>query len=94
MSKSNDQGFPFSRKPLGRSALNAALGVAVFVSILVLYSSLYSMSSTSDPSGWRLTWSDEFNGPNGSPVDPARWSFDIGGKGWGNNELETYTNAL
>lgn len=41
---------------------------------------------------WSLTWSDEFNGPAGSPVDSAKWSFDIGGNGWGNNELETYTN--
>jgi beta-glucanase (GH16 family) len=41
---------------------------------------------------WKLTWSDEFNGPRGSAVDAAKWSFDVGGKGWGNNELETYTN--
>jgi beta-glucanase (GH16 family) len=24
--------------------------------------------------------------------DPAKWTFDFGGGGWGNNELETYTN--
>jgi beta-glucanase (GH16 family) len=41
---------------------------------------------------WRLIWSDEFNGPNGSAPDPAKWSFETGGKGFGNNELETYTN--
>jgi beta-glucanase (GH16 family) len=28
----------------------------------------------------------------GSPVDSSKWSFDIGGGGWGNNELQTYTN--
>jgi beta-glucanase (GH16 family) len=37
-------------------------------------------------------WSDEFDGPNGSAVDSKKWSFDVGGKGWGNNELETYTS--
>ena len=37
-----------------------------------------------------LVWSDEFNVP-GSP-DPTKWGFDIGGGGWGNNELEYYTN--
>jgi len=37
-------------------------------------------------------WSDEFNGPTGSAVDSTKWSFDLGGKGWGNNELETYTS--
>ena len=41
---------------------------------------------------WKLVWSDEFDAPNGSAPDPAKWTFDIGGKGWGNNELETYTN--
>jgi beta-glucanase (GH16 family) len=39
-----------------------------------------------------LVWSDEFNGPNGSAPDPKKWSYDLGGDGWGNNELETYTN--
>lgn len=41
---------------------------------------------------WHLTWSDEFNAPTGTPPDPAKWSFDIGGKGYGNHELETYTD--
>ena len=40
---------------------------------------------------WQLTWSDEFNGPNGAAPDPAKWSFDVGGNGWGNHELESYT---
>jgi beta-glucanase (GH16 family) len=43
---------------------------------------------------WTLVWSDEFNGPNGSPPDPTQWSFDTGGNGWGNNELEYYTRRL
>jgi beta-glucanase (GH16 family) len=42
---------------------------------------------------WTLVWSDEFNGAAGSPVDGANWVFDIGGGGWGNNELEYYTNS-
>ena len=41
---------------------------------------------------WQLTWSDEFNAPNGSPPDPAKWNIVTGGEGFGNNELETYTN--
>ena len=43
-------------------------------------------------SGWTLVWSDEFNGANGSAPDPTKWTYDTGGKGWGNNELECYTN--
>jgi hypothetical protein len=41
---------------------------------------------------WELTWSDEFHGLNGSPADPANWSFEIGDGGWGNNELEYCTD--
>ena len=46
------------------------------------------------PTGWTLTWSDEFNSSSGSPPDPAKWTLDTGGNGWGNNELEYYTNRL
>ena len=45
-----------------------------------------------DPEGWSLVWSDEFDGTNGSPPDAAKWGRDIGGSGWGNNELQYYTN--
>jgi beta-glucanase (GH16 family) len=41
---------------------------------------------------WKLVWSDEFNGPNGSPVDASKWVSETGGGGWGNNELESYTS--
>jgi len=37
----------------------------------------------------RLVWSDEFNG---TAISTANWGFDLGGGGWGNNELENYTN--
>lgn len=38
-----------------------------------------------------LVWSDEFNGPPGDPPDPTKWNFDVGGNGWGNEELQYYT---
>jgi len=41
---------------------------------------------------WTLVWSDEFNGANGSAPDSSKWTYDLGGGGWGNQELETYTN--
>ena len=45
-------------------------------------------------SGWILSWSDEFNGPDGSAPDSSKWTYDLGGKGWGNKELECYTNRV
>jgi beta-glucanase (GH16 family) len=41
---------------------------------------------------WQLTWSDEFNAPSGSSPDPAKWNIVTAGEGFGNNELETYTD--
>lgn len=37
-----------------------------------------------------LIWSDEFN-VAGAP-DPAKWGYDIGAGGWGNAELQYYTD--
>jgi beta-glucanase (GH16 family) len=42
--------------------------------------------------GYTLVWSDEFNGADGSSPDSSKWMYDTGGKGWGNNERECYTN--
>jgi beta-glucanase (GH16 family) len=44
------------------------------------------------PDAWTLSWSDEFDGPNGSRPDESRWVYDLGGGGWGNQELQTYTS--
>jgi beta-glucanase (GH16 family) len=43
---------------------------------------------------YTLVWSDEFNGANGTAPDPTKWVLETGGNGWGNNELEYYTNRL
>src|SRR6267378_8495377 len=40
---------------------------------------------------WVLTWSDEFDAPDGSAPDPKKWTVETGGSGWGNDELEYYT---
>jgi beta-glucanase (GH16 family) len=40
--------------------------------------------------GWSLVWSDEFDAKAGSLPDPAKWRYDVGAGGWGNQELEHY----
>lgn len=40
---------------------------------------------------WQPVWCDEFD-QDGLP-DPARWGYDVGGHGWGNQELQFYTQA-
>jgi beta-glucanase (GH16 family) len=44
--------------------------------------------------GWNLVWYDEFDGPNGSGVDPTRWRPIVEGNGSGNHELEYYTDRV
>jgi len=39
---------------------------------------------------WQLVWSDEFD-QDGLP-DSSKWGFDVGGSGWGNKELQYYTD--
>jgi len=48
-------------------------------------------TTVTDTATYQLVWSDEFN-TDGSP-DSSKWAYDVGGNGWGNNELEYYTNA-
>lgn len=49
---------------------------------------------TPDPASWNLVWSDEFDQPDGTAPDPAKWNYQQGGSGWGNGELEYYTDSL
>ena len=52
---------------------------------------------SADPHSLRnytLSWQDEFNAPDNSLPDPSKWTYDlgVGGQGWGNHELEYYTD--
>ena len=41
---------------------------------------------------WTLVWSDDFDGDAGTPPDSTRWKHDVGGNGWGNQQLEFDTD--
>src|SRR3546814_9276689 len=42
-----------------------------------------------DAAGWRLVWSDEFDGP---AIDRGKWDFDVDCWGGGNRERQCYTD--
>jgi beta-glucanase (GH16 family) len=66
---------------------------SIWIALVFLFS-LEAMAQTASPApiaGWKLVWSDEFNGTNGSGVDSSKWAVETGGGGWGNDELEYYT---
>jgi beta-glucanase (GH16 family) len=41
---------------------------------------------------WKLVWRDEFDGPQGAYPNSANWQAEIGGHGWGNEQLEFNTD--
>ncbi len=77
----------------------AALSLVLFGGALVSAadpsSSPSSDPASSPPPGMVLVWADEFDAPEGTPPDPTRWGHDLGdgGSGWGNQELEWYTDS-
>jgi beta-glucanase (GH16 family) len=61
--------------------------------ILSSAAALGDLSPASAPqTNYVLVWSDEFSAANGSLPDSSKWIMETGGGGWGNHELESYTN--
>lgn len=61
----------------------------VLLGAILLFSNCNTERKNTATSQWNLVWSDEF-AYSGLP-DSARWNYDVGGHGWGNNELQFYT---
>lgn len=50
-------------------------------------------NSNPENNGWVLVWSDEFNTPTeDNRPDPSKWTYELGASGFGNDELQNYTN--
>jgi beta-glucanase (GH16 family) len=96
-----------NKNPKARSQSKVAMSATIVLCLLSLVNLAFGFSwagrstpstsnpptmNVSDPTVWSLVWRDEFNGPNGSGIDPTKWVSETGGWGWGNNELEYYTS--
>lgn len=53
---------------------------------------VFTLTYLSGSACLKLVWSDEFD-QNGKP-NVEKWGYDIGGHGWGNGELQYYTNDI
>jgi beta-glucanase (GH16 family) len=91
--------LPRSRRPPSISRASKGLKGNFFPVVAITFSLLLTAcahrthsAAASLPSGWVLTWSDEFNQQNGSAPDPTKWKIETGGNGFGNKELEYYTS--
>jgi beta-glucanase (GH16 family) len=78
---------PFQQRPKKMNRMR----VVYLLFIILCIASCSSSRKSADESNWKLSWSEEFN-YEGLP-DSNKWSYDAGGHGWGNNELQYYTDA-
>ena len=58
-------------------------------SLLAIAACFLAATVTTAAQTWKLTWSDEFNGPANSPISPQNWQYDTGILNV-NNEVEYY----
>jgi beta-glucanase (GH16 family) len=70
--------------------------LAVALIVFLFSSCTNKLNKINIPNGYQMIWSDEFN-TAGSPSE-LKWSYDVGDGcpkncGWGNNELQFYTQA-
>ncbi len=74
-----------------RSLKTAVLGILV---VLLAGGCEKAAIQTLPERNWELAWSDDFTGAAGSAPDAGKRAFDIGtgSNGWGNSELQYYTN--
>jgi beta-glucanase (GH16 family) len=61
--------------------------------VLVTVAAGLTITSPHDAAEAAVVWHDDFDGPAGSGVDATKWSFDTGGSGWGNQELQFYNSG-
>ncbi len=59
------------------------------LNLFLLLALFLTVSVTVQAQSYTLVWSDEFLG---STINPNNWTHETGGGGWGNNELQYYTD--
>lgn len=72
---------------------NRLLKIVAAIIFLPLFAPPIFSAIPKSKSNRKPAFSDEFSGKKGSPIDRAKWTAEIGGQGWGNQELEYYTDS-
>ncbi len=86
------------KKKLFRQAAAALVSLTLVVTSLnILPNQVRAgvLSSEQNSGGWKLVWSDEFDQTVGGGVDTNTWTYQTGhgSDGWGNQEVQNYTDS-
>ena len=73
--------------------MKARLALAVGLVGAALLSGSASAAIPAPPSGFTLTWSDDFSGASGTGVNTGNWLYDTGTGIFGTGEIETMTSS-
>lgn len=75
----------------GCGTILAAAVVIIVIAVICFTSCVQGDTLKPTDKGWKLKWSDEFNDKK---LNEDAWTYDLGTgfSGWGNNELESYTD--
>lgn len=66
--------------------------LAIILFVALLFSDV--ISAQKQAVDRKVTFRDEFNKVKNAPVDSSKWTAEIGGEGWGNQELQYYTSDI
>ncbi|WYQ43121.1 glycoside hydrolase family 16 protein [Bacillus sp. FSL W7-1321] len=76
--------------------MKKTIGTLIVVTMMAMgvSSKVAASENSAEQEGWRLVWSDEFDG---NTLDQSKWRYDIGNgypnlPGWGNEELQYYSD--
>lgn len=67
--------------------------ICIFITNCSMLDNIQGQSLSTLPENatyWKLVWSDEFDGKS---LDMSKWTYNVGGHGWGNKELQYYTDG-
>ena len=69
--------------------MRSLIGITLILGLINACSKPVQNEDNQDLDNWTLVWQDEFNGVH---LDESKWNYQLGGHGWGNNELQYYTD--
>ncbi|HZB50466.1 MAG TPA: glycoside hydrolase family 16 protein, partial [Mycobacteriales bacterium] len=86
---------PPEGRPRGIRSRRAQVATAAMVLVagIALPAAIAGSAENAPTAANTVTWEDQFDGAAGSPPNPAKWVHDVGGDGWGNEELQYYTDG-